>query len=37
MKNGYLVVYGLVLMLSILWLPRGLMGLRRNKKHGGDL
>ncbi|WP_082689030.1 branched-chain amino acid ABC transporter permease [Deinococcus actinosclerus] len=36
-KNGYLVVYGLVLMLSILWLPRGLMGLRRNKKHGGDL
>ncbi|UBV41637.1 branched-chain amino acid ABC transporter permease [Deinococcus taeanensis] len=36
-KNGYLVVYGLVLMLSILWLPRGLMGLRRTRKHGGDL
>ncbi|ACO46433.1 branched-chain amino acid ABC transporter permease [Deinococcus deserti] len=36
-KNGYLVVYGLVLMLSILWLPRGLMGLLRRGKHGGDL
>ncbi|GGL83700.1 branched-chain amino acid ABC transporter permease [Deinococcus aerolatus] len=36
-KNGYLVVYGLVLMLSILWLPRGLMGLFRRGRHGGDL
>ena len=36
-KNGYLVVYGLVLILSILWLPRGLMGLFRRGKHGGDL
>lgn len=36
-KNGYLVVYGLVLMLSILWLPRGLMGLIKKGKHGGDL
>ena len=33
----YLVVYGLVLILSILWLPRGLMGLLRRGKHGGDL
>ncbi|GBF08031.1 inner-membrane translocator [Deinococcus aerius] len=36
-KNGYLVVYGLVLMLSILWLPRGLMGLFKRGKHGGDV
>lgn len=36
-KNGYLVVYGLVLMLSILWLPRGLMGLFRRGRAGGDL
>ncbi|WP_240730755.1 branched-chain amino acid ABC transporter permease [Deinococcus sp. S9] len=36
-KNGYLIVYGLVLMLSILWLPRGLMGLLRRRKHGGEL
>ncbi|WP_216318435.1 branched-chain amino acid ABC transporter permease [Deinococcus aestuarii] len=36
-KNGYLVVYGLVLMLSILWLPRGLMGLFRKGKRGGEL
>ncbi|WP_241191464.1 branched-chain amino acid ABC transporter permease [Deinococcus psychrotolerans] len=36
-KNGYLVVYGLVLMLSILWLPRGLMGLLRRGRHGGDV
>ncbi|WP_245576215.1 branched-chain amino acid ABC transporter permease [Deinococcus murrayi] len=36
-KNGYLVVYGLVLMLSILWLPRGLMGLLRRGKRGGDV
>lgn len=36
-KNGYLVVYGLVLILSILWLPRGLMGLLRRGRHGGDL
>lgn len=36
-KNGYLVVYGLVLILSILWLPRGLMGLLKRGKHGGDL
>jgi len=35
-KNGYLVVYGLVLILSILYLPRGIMGLL-NRKHGGDL
>lgn len=36
-KNGYLVVYGLVLMLSILWLPRGLMGLFKKGRQGGDL
>ncbi len=36
-KNGYLVVYGLVLILSILWLPRGLVGLWRRGRHGGDL
>lgn len=36
-KNGYLVVYGLVLILSILWLPRGIVGLLRRGKHGGDL
>lgn len=36
-KNGYLVVYGLVLMLSILWLPRGLMGLFKKGKQGGDV
>ncbi|MPY65306.1 branched-chain amino acid ABC transporter permease [Deinococcus sp. SDU3-2] len=36
-KTGYLVVYGLVLMLSILWLPRGLMGLFKRGKHGGDV
>lgn len=36
-QNGYLVVYGLVLMLSILWLPRGLMGLLRRGRPGGDL
>ncbi|PNY82168.1 branched-chain amino acid ABC transporter permease [Deinococcus koreensis] len=36
-KNGYLVVYGLVLMLSILWLPRGIVGLWRRGRHGGDL
>ncbi|RJF69129.1 branched-chain amino acid ABC transporter permease [Deinococcus cavernae] len=36
-KNGYLVVYGLVLILSILWLPRGLMGLLKRGKPGGDL
>lgn len=36
-KNGYLVVYGLVLMLSILWLPRGIVGLFKRGKHGGDL
>jgi branched-chain amino acid transport system permease protein len=33
-KNGYLIVYGLVLMLSILFLPRGLMGLLRRGKAG---
>lgn len=36
-KNGYLVVYGLVLILSILWLPRGIIGLFKRGKHGGDL
>ncbi|WP_084473687.1 branched-chain amino acid ABC transporter permease [Deinococcus ficus] len=36
-KNGYLVVYGLVLILSILWLPRGVIGLLRRGRHGGDL
>ena len=36
-QNGYLVVYGLVLILSILWLPRGLMGLLRRGRSGGDL
>ncbi|MFB9993771.1 branched-chain amino acid ABC transporter permease [Deinococcus oregonensis] len=36
-KNGYLVVYGLVLMLSILWLPRGIVGLWRRGRQGGDL
>lgn len=36
-KNGYLVVYGLVLILSILWLPRGLVGLWRRGRTGGDL
>jgi branched-chain amino acid transport system permease protein len=36
-QNGYLVVYGLVLMLSILWLPRGLMGLLGKGRQGGDL
>ena len=35
-KEGYLMVYGLVLMLAILYLPRGLMGLVR-KNRGGDL
>lgn len=35
-KQGYLVVYGLVLILSILFLPRGLMGLLR-RRHGGDV
>lgn len=34
--QGYLVVYGLVLILSILWLPRGLVGLFRGRG-GGDL
>ncbi|MBB6098856.1 branched-chain amino acid transport system permease protein [Deinobacterium chartae] len=29
--NGYLVVYGLILILTILFLPRGLMGLGRKK------
>lgn len=36
-KSGYLVVYGLVLMLSILWLPRGIVGLWRRGRSGGDL
>ncbi|WP_177183153.1 branched-chain amino acid ABC transporter permease [Deinococcus reticulitermitis] len=36
-KNGYLVVYGLVLMLSILWLPRGITHLLRRGRKGGDL
>lgn len=36
-KNGYLVVYGLVLVLSILWLPRGIIGLLRRGKQGSDL
>ena len=35
-KQGYLVVYGLVLIVSILYLPRGLMGLLRRGK-GGDV
>lgn len=34
-KNGYLIVYGLVLMASILFMPRGLMGLFGRGK-GGD-
>ncbi|XBV83909.1 branched-chain amino acid ABC transporter permease (plasmid) [Deinococcus sonorensis KR-87] len=36
LKDGSLMVYGLVLILSILWLPRGLMGLRR-RRPGGDV
>ncbi|WP_309571928.1 branched-chain amino acid ABC transporter permease [Deinococcus sp.] len=36
-RNGYLIVYGLVLMLSILWLPRGIVGLWRRGRSGGDL
>ncbi|GGJ78032.1 branched-chain amino acid ABC transporter permease [Deinococcus aquiradiocola] len=36
-QNGSLVVYGLVLMLSILWLPRGLMGLLRRGRSGSEL
>ncbi|WP_084474487.1 branched-chain amino acid ABC transporter permease, partial [Deinococcus pimensis] len=35
-KQGYLIVYGLVLIVSILFLPRGLMGLLRRGR-GGDL
>lgn len=35
-KQGYLVVYGLVLIVSILFLPRGLMGLLRRGR-GGDI
>ena len=36
-KSGYLIVYGLVLIISILWLPRGLMGLLRRGRTDGDL
>lgn len=37
LQQGYLVVYGLVLILSILWLPRGLMGLLRRGRRREDL
>ncbi|PYE51807.1 branched-chain amino acid ABC transporter permease [Deinococcus yavapaiensis] len=33
-KNGYLIVYGLVLMASILFMPKGLMGLFGRGKGG---